>query len=250
MDAATGTRGPFVVVGMGRSGTSYVSSVLHGAGVVMGRELKPADEHNERGYFEDLDALRMHQEWLERLGLSFVSLDDRFPLDPGDEGRARVDEFVRRRESELARWGLKAPGILFFWPAWRDALPPETVVLFPFRHPEGTLRSLERGGIGREQGLALWLQLNRLALQVADEGSFETVLLDFDDRRQMAERLSALLGPYVDPYELGLQHHGRGPLPEHPEVRELYGELKARAAAPDASARSGRSRASATGSDG
>jgi hypothetical protein len=225
MNAATGDPaakcpGPFIVVG---------------AGVGMGRSLKPGDEHNERGYFEDLEVLQLHQEWLERLRLSFVSVDDRFPIDPGREERAAVTEFVRRREADPAPWGVKAPGILFFWPAWRDALPPESVLLFPFRHPEPTLRSLERGGIGPAHGAALWLQLNRLALEVADEDRFKTVLLDFDDRLQLASRLSALLGPYSDPYELALGHHARGPLPDDPAVRRLYEELRARAAAQGAS---------------
>jgi hypothetical protein len=170
----------------------------------------------------------MHQAWLEERGLSFVSLDERFPLDPGPEGRAQIVEFVRRREQQTERWGLKAPGILFFWPAWRDALPPSSVLLFPFRHPEATLRSLERGGVEREQGLALWIQLNRLALAAVDEGRFEAAVLDFDDRRKLSARLAPLLGPYVDPYELQLQHHRRGPLPEHAEVRALYEELCAR----------------------
>jgi len=214
---------------MGRSGTSYVASILDQAGVDLGRELKPADEHNERGYFEDLEALRMHQGWLEERGLSFVSLDERFPLDPGPEGRAQVAEFVRKREHETEQWGLKAPGILFFWPAWREALPPSSVLLFPFRHPDATLRSLERGGIDREQGLALWIQLNRLALAAVDEGRFVAVVLDFDDRRKLAARLAPLLGPYVDPYELGLHHHSRGPLPEDSEARAVYEELSRRA---------------------
>jgi hypothetical protein len=214
---------------MGRSGTSYVGSILDRAGVDMGRRLKPADEHNESGYFEDLDALRMHERWLEELGLSFVSVDERFPIDPGPERREQVEAFVARREREAEHWGLKAPGILFFWPAWRDALPAQSVLLVPFRHPEGTMRSLEDGGIGREQGLALWIQLNRLALAALDEGRFEAVVLDFDDRRQLASRLAPLLGPYVDPFELRLRHHARGPLPDHPEVQAIYEELTSRA---------------------
>jgi len=214
---------------MGRSGTSYVGSILDRAGIDMGRELKPPDELNERGYFEDLEPLRLHQGWLDELGLTLASLDERFPLDPGAAGRRQVASFVERRQREAERWGLKAPGILFFWPAWREALPPQSVLLFPFRHPEGTLRSLERLGMEREHGLALWVQLNRLALHAVDEGRFESAVLDFDDRRKLAARLSPLLGPYVDPYELGFYHHSRGSLPEDPDARALYEELSGRA---------------------
>ena len=214
---------------MGRSGTSYVASILDQAGVDMGRELKSPDEHNPRGYFEDLEALLMHQGWLEELDLSFASVDERFPIDPGPERREQIAAFVGRRQRETGRWGLKAPGVLFFWPAWRDVLPPHTLLLVPFRHPEGTLRSVERAGLGRDQALGLWIQLNRLAIEAVDEGPFDSVFLDFDDRRKLAAQLAPLLGPYLDPYELQLQHYGRGQLPEDAEVRALYEELCARA---------------------
>jgi len=46
------------VVGLARSGTSCVAGILHHLGVCMGHRLRPADECNPRGYFEDHDNLR------------------------------------------------------------------------------------------------------------------------------------------------------------------------------------------------
>ena len=47
----------------------------------MGEELKPPDEHNENGYFEDRQATRMHEDWLQQRGLTLASISDAFPLE-------------------------------------------------------------------------------------------------------------------------------------------------------------------------
>lgn len=229
-DSVARPRGPFIVIGMGRSGTSYVAGVLHEAGIDMGAELKPADEQNEAGYFEDLEILGLHQRWLEERGMSFVTVSDEFPLEVDAERREKIRSYVERREGTGRPWGLKAPGILFFWPAWQNELPPTTVLLLPFRHPDGVAASLADGGMDPESALPLWLQLNRLALHALDTSPFTACVLDFDDRSALARRLSALLGPFVDTYRPGLhRHRSRGRLPA--EAEEVLGELRRRAAA-------------------
>src|SRR6476620_1936431 len=107
--------GPFVVVGMGRSGSSYVGGVLHRAGIDMGKEVKPADAYNQAGYYEDLEVLQAHEAWLRELNLEFGSVRLNFPLEVGPKRRKWIQEFVARREGESVTWGLKVPGILFFW---------------------------------------------------------------------------------------------------------------------------------------
>jgi hypothetical protein len=220
---------PFIVVGMGRSGTSYFGSILDEAGIGMGGNLKPPDEHNKRGYFEDLEATRMHQEWLERRGLTLASVSDSFPLPATPDEMGAISSYIALREAEGGRWGLKAPGILFFWDAWREQLPRGSVVLVPFRHPSAVADSFERYGLGRQQALALWLQLNRLALRAARVGPFETLFLDFDNRDRFARALSSVLGSYVDPYEPALRQERPHTEPLPSAFGELYAELVARA---------------------
>jgi hypothetical protein len=220
--------GPFVVVGMGRSGTSYVASVLEASGIRMGGELKAADEHNPRGYFEDVETTRMHVQWLERRGLTLASVSDSFPLEPSAEERQAIASYVARREAAGELWGVKAPGILFFWDAWREALPRSSVVVVPFRHPTAVADSFERYGLARDQALALWVQLNQLALRAA-AGPFESVFLDFDDRDRLSRSLRAMLGPYTDTYEPGLRHEPPEGEPLPVRQQELYAELSARA---------------------
>ena len=66
-----------LVVGMHRSGTSALSGVLNLLGIDLPRELHPADEHNERGYFEGQAYIDFHERLLARIGWPS---DDPLPL--------------------------------------------------------------------------------------------------------------------------------------------------------------------------
>jgi hypothetical protein len=222
--------GPFVVVGMGRSGTSYVSSALHAAGVDMGASLKTADEHNPQGYYEDLEATRMHEAWLARRGLNLASTGDVFPLDVTAGELAAITAYVTRRDSPGRRWGVKAPGILFFWNAWRQALPASAVVVVPFRHPTAVAESFERYGLDRSRALDLWLLLNSLSLYAAETVS-KNVFLDFDDHACLAKGLQTVIGPFADTYAPALRHHLPRAEPLSAEFAELHAELMRRSGA-------------------
>jgi hypothetical protein len=222
--------GPFIVIGMGRSGTSYLGSLLDATGIAMGAELKPADEHNARGYFEDIETTRVHERWLERRGLTLASSDS-VPLAVDPDERDAIAAYIARRGSTGDRWGVKAPGILFFWDAWRDLLSSQTVLLVTFRHPDAVAASFERYGLDGEHAQALWLQLNKLALRAAD-GPFEAVFLNFDDRERFSRSLLRVLGPYVETYQSALRHERPGSTPLPPAYGERYSELLMRADAP------------------
>ncbi|HEV8601945.1 MAG TPA: glycosyltransferase [Gaiellaceae bacterium] len=221
--------GPFIVFGMGRSGSSYVANALHRSGYRMGEELKAPDGQNEAGYYEDLETLRLHESWLAERGLDLGTVSERFPIDPTDSMRAEVAALVARREARPQPWGAKPPGVLFFWPAWREALPAPTVLLLPFRHPEAVAKSYLTPGDTRERALALWLQLNKLALRAIDAGPFKGVLLDFDAPDHLIRQLGRVVGsPLDDVYRPDLHHH-RSDDPLDGEIGELYAELRRRA---------------------
>jgi hypothetical protein len=221
--------GPFVVIGMGRSGTSYVASILHRSGYDMGKRMKPADDQNEAGYYEDLEATLIHEKWLAELGYDFGTVSDRFPLPVTPSMIEDVESFVEQRETHRRPWGVKPPGALFFWPAWRAALPRSTVLAVPFRHPEAVVGSYLAAGDTRERAEALWLQLNRLALAAIDAGPFAHVVLDFDRPRHVGARLAEILqAPVVDTYRADLHHHQQREALGG-ELGTVYRELRARA---------------------
>lgn len=48
---------PYVVIGIGRSGTSTVAGILYYLGVKMGKTFLHANERNPMGYYEDVDVI-------------------------------------------------------------------------------------------------------------------------------------------------------------------------------------------------
>jgi hypothetical protein len=221
--------GPFLVIGCGRSGTSYVAGLLHASGIDMGRHLKPPDHFNERGYFEDVAVTDLHMRWLAQRGMTLMSISAEFPLDGTAEMEQQLRDVVRPLMESGRRWGIKPPGILFFWPLWQRMLPPTTYLLLPFRHPLAFAQSYVAGtGDTSDRALALWTSLNKLALHAIDSSGFASVVLDFDQPSTIAEALEPILGTVADTYDAGIHHH-RSDAPLHGEVAPLYAELRRRA---------------------
>ena len=51
-----------VVVGAGRSGTSTITRGLSALGIELGNNLKPGSAKNPKGFFEDLDILKINRD--------------------------------------------------------------------------------------------------------------------------------------------------------------------------------------------
>ncbi len=85
-----------IVTGMHRSGTSLLASILQSAGVRIGQELLAPDPRNKRGFFEDVDIYRFHEQALFRRGTTpFVDRDFRFEPTAGE--REQAEALIRAR---------------------------------------------------------------------------------------------------------------------------------------------------------
>jgi hypothetical protein len=139
-----------VVLGPGRCGTSTLARGLIALGLEFGNRLKPAARKNPRGFFEDLDLLRVNYEAHARLGLrrngSSVGwlaetawrAADLVPL----EHRAR--QVIRRRFSAAPLWGCKIGGMMRILPFWErifTAADQDVAYVLAIRHPASVARS-------------------------------------------------------------------------------------------------------------
>ena len=59
----------FYVLGMHRSGTSFLSELLSKLGLQLPKSIGGAAEDNERGFFEPLDLVTKHNQWFQKHGL-------------------------------------------------------------------------------------------------------------------------------------------------------------------------------------
>jgi hypothetical protein len=125
-----------VILGLGRCGTSYISSFLHQNGIDLGVNLGKGGYLNPRGFFEDRRIVDFHRRLIaktDRRGADVPLLALKLVHDPTSDEQG---EACRILES-LARpglWGWKDPRTLLFIDFWLRLLP-EAKLIVPIRHP-------------------------------------------------------------------------------------------------------------------
>ena len=140
---------PVLVLGMHRSGTSYLASVLARMEVSMGESLLPADRGNPRGYFEDTSVLAFHKACLAARSRGRQTRADFLPCPDfrpawSEEERAQARELVGHVAKE-GLWGWKEPRTCLFLSEWLCLLPQARCVAV-YRHPLDIFHSFLRRG--------------------------------------------------------------------------------------------------------
>lgn len=163
-----------VVLGMHRSGTSFLTGSLQEAGVFLG-EISEQNPHNARGNRENLEFRRLNEEVLEwSLGRWH---DPPYRVIWTERHARRRDELIDRFAGQ-SLWGFKDPRTLFTLEFWREGLPDMRHVGI-FRHPMKVARSLHaRDRLPLPRGLRLWMKYNSRLLEIHRDAPFP--LLDFD----------------------------------------------------------------------
>jgi hypothetical protein len=129
---------PVIVLGMGRSGTSYLSSFLGSNSVDLGSNLIAPSAENPRGYFEDSEIVAFHRGLLRRLRATPDWDGMTGELLPHADLAAEEKEQALRILQRLAKpgrlWGWKDPRTAHFIRFWLELLP-EAKLIVPLRHP-------------------------------------------------------------------------------------------------------------------
>lgn len=215
---------PLIICGMHRSGTSFVASLVAGAGVHLGDELLEASAGNPRGHFEDVGILEFHRQALVANGIvsEGYTTQAAIPLTPAL--RRMASSLIAARARRERTWGWKEPRTTLFLEAWQ-ALLPEARFLLVFRRPWEVVDSLYRRGeatfrLNPSFALDVWLHYNRRLLAfVADHPQAavvcEAAAVAADPQQLGAairDRLGVRLGEPPDLYDPSLmrQDEDRG----------------------------------------
>lgn len=192
-----------IVLGMHRSGTSALARVINLLGAHMGTNLLPADEDNQKGFWEHAEVLNIHEQLLKELERVW---DDIRPM-PHNWWRekaahsARTDLFnLLKRDFENSRlWAVKEPRMCRLLKLWRPVLSelevrPHFVIVF--RNPLEVAASLaKRDGIPTTKSLLLWL-LHTLESEI-DTRDFPRAFISMeqlmDDWQTTMQRVSQIL---------------------------------------------------------
>jgi hypothetical protein len=176
------------IAGMHRSGTSFLAQWLGGSGLPLttGGDIRP-DISNPRGYFEDLDFVRLHAKHLRRVRVFSAG----WKLAPKDFLRFTADEavcaarLVHDRSAVHPTWGWKDPRTTLFLMHWKELIPRLKVILV-WRPCADVAHSLVTRGLKQRRphlliapvsAIRLWQAYNRLAIEYAARFPEETVVI-------------------------------------------------------------------------
>lgn len=166
------------ILGMHRSGTSWLTGALQQAGLHLGKHYT-WNPHNRKGNRENPDVYELHESILKYNNASW----DQPPQGKviwTDEHRAAAKKII----SETGKhkfWGVKDPRSLFLLEGWKELLP-ELQFVGIFRHPLSVWASLNaRGEIDQDAALSMWLKYNRRLLEEYDAKPFSLMCFDWSE---------------------------------------------------------------------
>ncbi|MCP9799192.1 glycosyltransferase [Synechococcus sp. RedBA-s] len=248
-----------LLLGMHRSGTSLLGSLLAGLGVPLPGRLIAGDQYNPGGYYEREDTTAIQEQLLRELGRCWPTEAGLLPLPDGwlelpSTVRARnaLQQLLKgEKDLQTGPWAIKDPRISLLLPLWRQlaeqlSLPLRLVI--SVRNPAEVMVSLlerdsQTAGMTPWRAQRLWWQHNRQAL--LDAGDLPLLALDYGAwfEPSTAERQLRVLAAFCgirDPIPTDLERlrlrirpgyrrsrHDAAtlPLPVHPRLRQFQRNL-------------------------
>ena len=171
------------VVGMPRSGTSCVAGVLQILGVDFGKNLFPANQFNEKGYFEDYFVHKMTWEMLHALQMTTAHprIIDWAREPKKEEFKIKAKDFMRKFNNKS--FGIKLPDASFVLPVYLESMQelgytPKLIIVL--RDPDEIVQSWrKRWNISEPETYAA---LSKLYLNIIRYGQeHDALAIYFDD---------------------------------------------------------------------
>jgi len=132
----------FVVLGMGRSGTSMVSEILHTSGITMVQKKQLSHPFNVRGHYEDLGFVNLNMKMLKALSKSWKNPPNNINLKKLEPFEEDAKKLISMRN--IDNWGWKDPRTILLWNFWKTKTPENTVIIKCHRDKKDIADSLYR----------------------------------------------------------------------------------------------------------
>jgi hypothetical protein len=202
------------IVGMHRSGTSWLAGTLQELGLELG-VVDEVNPYNARGNREHTRIQELHASVFQAAGGSWRNPPGRAHW--SDAQRDELGSIVADLGRAGTVWGFKDPRTLFVLDEWR-AVVPDLEVVGIYRNPEAVAASLGRRGsfsMPRREALALWTVYNRRLVEIHRARPFPVLCFD-RSASELAGQVGALANGFglvrhdVDPsfFDASLVHHG------------------------------------------
>ena len=192
--AASQARRLILAVGMHRSGTSLLGSLLGGLGVSLPGQLIPADEANPEGYHEWDRIVDLQERLLVELDRWWPSEEGLQPLPEGWlehpatlRTRRELVELLSSHLQGSGPWAVKDPRTSLLLPLWRSVaaeLDLNLQLVLALRHPAEVAASLiHRDGpiVGTDLHRAIGLWLRHTNAVLTDGRGLPLAVVDYGD---------------------------------------------------------------------
>ena len=228
--ASAPTQRVTMVVGMHRSGTSFLTGSLQQAGLELGKHSQ-WNRFNTKGNRENVDFVTLHDDILAASGFAWNE-PPAGEVPWSDEHVARAKDLVAGYAG-CPHWGFKDPRATLLVAGWERLLPSLEFVGI-FRHPHAVRRSLEaRTTLPVTNPYELWSRYNDALLELHAKRPFPVLCFD-EDEATLLEKLDTLLlelglRPATEDrfFSGGLKHHGNVEEPLPDDLARMYAQLRA-----------------------
>jgi len=218
------------VLGMHRSGTSYLTGSLQKAGIELGKH-HTWNRHNQKGNRENQDIVDLHEQILAGNNGSWDNPPKKVRW---SSEQVSIATQILEDNADAPKWGFKDPRALICLDQWK-AMIDNLQFIGIFRHPMAVASSLnKRGKIPLEDGVQLWYDYNKRLLKEYKKKPFPLLCFDWDERT-----LQKKLNQAASDLDLGnipkgeeffsakLRHHDFSNTNDLPwKVRRLYQKLQ------------------------
>jgi hypothetical protein len=178
----------YAVLGMHRSGTSWLAGSLETRGLALG-DVNESATYNAKGTRENDELQAIHVAVLRESGGSWRDIPRRIVW--SDARRDQLRAFIDTMNTKFDQWGFKDPRTLLLLDEW-ERQQPDLEFVGIYRHPEAVARSLakrEFSPVPHKLGIKLWNAYNERLVAIHQRKPFPIMRFD---------QPAATLDPNVD----------------------------------------------------
>jgi hypothetical protein len=172
-----------LVLGVHRSGTSFVANVLNELGAFVENDYLKADKHNEKGYWESATLKEINTNVLTSTGFGEYKPP---PLFDGWQHRPEISPLRDRARKFVERmnlhelWAAKDPAMTITLPFWSEVLPDDRSFIICVRNPLSVVNSMRTfWHMDPHEGSYLWMAYNLSA--IANTFGQKRLILFYED---------------------------------------------------------------------
>ena len=147
-----------IVLGMHRSGTSFMGRWMVESGFDFGSNLVPGGIGNQDGHFEDMDFHDLHERIFSKYEIPYGGFEDLEKLKLDDDDVGDIECLVEQKARQNRYWGWKEPRTCLFLSEYEKILPSAKVIVI-YRDVDKVVSSLikrDREVYFRKRGKKMW----------------------------------------------------------------------------------------------